>query len=77
MLKGNLSFRGNAFPTIAPCHSMVWQAIRGQTVVFDGNDYIWPKGINAQAAVSIADSGGQVVGEQYVSFDFDDFNAVI
>lgn len=42
-----------------------------------GNDYNWPRGTNAKAKEYIASDGGQVVGEEYVPFDFDNFGAVI
>jgi urea transport system substrate-binding protein len=42
-----------------------------------GNDYNWPRGTNAEARTYIVQGGGQVVGEQYVPFDFSDFGSVI
>jgi urea transport system substrate-binding protein len=42
-----------------------------------GNDYNWPRGTNAKAKGYIATDGGKIVGEEYVPFDFDNFDAVV
>lgn len=43
---------------------------------FVGNDYNWPRETNEKARQYIASSGGTVVGEEYVPFDFDDFQSI-
>ena len=40
-----------------------------------GNDYVWPRRTNAVAKPYIAQSGGKVVGEEYVPFGVDNFDA--
>ncbi|BEV15635.1 substrate-binding domain-containing protein [Herbaspirillum sp. DW155] len=40
-----------------------------------GNDYSWPRETNAIARTHIASSGGSVVGEEYVPFSVDNFDA--
>jgi urea transport system substrate-binding protein len=40
-----------------------------------GNDYNWPRDTNAQAKRFIAASGGEVVGEEYLPFTVDNFDA--
>lgn len=40
-----------------------------------GNDYNWPRDSNAQAKKFIAASGGTVVGEEYLPFTVDNFDA--
>lgn len=40
-----------------------------------GNDYIWPRESNAIGKRAIAASGGQVVGEEYLPFSVDNFDA--
>lgn len=40
-----------------------------------GNDYSWPRQTNAVAKSYIASSGGSVVGEEYVPFSVDNFDA--
>ncbi len=40
-----------------------------------GNDYIWPKRTNAVARGYIAQAGARVVGEEYVPFGVDNFDA--
>jgi ABC-type branched-subunit amino acid transport system substrate-binding protein len=40
-----------------------------------GNDYNWPRDSNALAKRYIAVSGGQVVGEEYLPFTVDNFDA--
>jgi urea transport system substrate-binding protein len=42
-----------------------------------GNDYVWPRGTNAKAKQYIQAYGGTVVGEQYVPFDWGNFEAVV
>lgn len=42
-----------------------------------GNDYNWPRGTNAKARQYIAGQGASVVGEEYVPFDFENFEAVV
>lgn len=40
-----------------------------------GNDYNWPRDSNAQAKKYIGTSGGSVVGEEYLPFTVDNFDA--
>lgn len=40
-----------------------------------GNDYNWPRGTNETAKRYIASSGGSVVGEEYLPFTVDNFDA--
>jgi ABC-type branched-subunit amino acid transport system substrate-binding protein len=40
-----------------------------------GNDYNWPRDSNAAAKRYIADVGGRVVGEEYLPFTIDNFDA--
>ena len=40
-----------------------------------GNDYNWPRDTNAVAKGYIADSGGEIVGEEYVPLGTSDFDA--
>ncbi len=40
-----------------------------------GNDYNWPRDTNAAAKGYIADSGGEVVGEEYLPFTADNFDS--
>lgn len=40
-----------------------------------GNDYNWPRDTNAAAAVIITESGGEIVGEEYVPLGTADFDA--
>jgi len=40
-----------------------------------GNDYIWPRKSNEAGKQAIAASGGTVVGEEYVPFTVDNFDA--
>jgi urea transport system substrate-binding protein len=40
-----------------------------------GNDYNWPRDSNTQAKKYIATSGGSVVGEEYLPFTVDNFDA--
>ena len=42
-----------------------------------GNDYVWPHTSNAEAKKTIADIGGRVVGEEYLPFEVDNFDASI
>lgn len=42
-----------------------------------GNDYNWPRGTNTKAKQYIAGQDARVVGEEYVPFDFDNFDAVL
>jgi ABC-type branched-subunit amino acid transport system substrate-binding protein len=39
-----------------------------------GNDYVWPRSTNAVAKRYIANSGGTVVGEEYLPFSVDNFD---
>lgn len=39
-----------------------------------GNDYVWPRGTNAAAKTYIADTGGEIVGEEYHPFTVDNFD---
>ncbi len=40
-----------------------------------GNDYVWPRKTNAVARSYIQQAGGRVVGEEYVPFGVDNFDA--
>ncbi len=40
-----------------------------------GNDYIWPRESNAVGKEAILASGGEVVGEEYLPFSVDNFDA--
>ncbi|MCK9512844.1 MAG: substrate-binding domain-containing protein [Pigmentiphaga sp.] len=40
-----------------------------------GNDYVWPRDSNVVAKEAIAASGGEVVGEEYLPFTVDNFDA--
>ena len=40
-----------------------------------GNDYNWPRDTNAAAKTYIADSGGEVAGEEYLPFTADNFDS--
>ena len=40
-----------------------------------GNDYNWPRDTNAIAKNTIADMGGEVVGEEYMPFTVDNFDS--
>lgn len=40
-----------------------------------GNDYIWARNTNATAKASIAGTGAQVVGDEYLPFTVDNFDA--
>jgi len=42
-----------------------------------GNDYIWPRKSNEVAKKAIQGAGATVVGEEYVPFDVDNFDAVL
>lgn len=42
-----------------------------------GNDYIWPRESNAIGKQAIAAAGGEVVGEEYLPFSVDNFDASV
>jgi ABC-type branched-subunit amino acid transport system substrate-binding protein len=42
---------------------------------FIGNDYVWPRDTNKAARAYVTGSGGQVVGEEYLPFTVDNFDA--
>ncbi|MEZ5738826.1 MAG: ABC transporter substrate-binding protein [Burkholderiaceae bacterium] len=54
---------------------MAGQGDRREPLVLIGNDYNWPRDTNAAAKQYIADSGGSVVGEEYLPFTVNEFDS--
>lgn len=49
----------------------------GESFYLLGDDYTWPQEMNALVKEVVANEGGEVVGEEYVSLDTTDFTSII
>lgn len=49
----------------------------GKKVYLFGADYVWPQKMNAAIRAAVANSGGEVVGEEYTPFGVKDFSTTI